>query len=166
MFDQLLGILVGLAMIGFGLFLGAISVMWAIGNIGDYVTSARSKHWLAAQGQIVSSQSEWIGARARALRPVITYSYEVGGSIYHGKRITFGNSNSYVREEVEQLLQDYAVGITATVYYDRYYPQNSTLRQTHRGLVSGLVVCAMLLLPACLCSVAGGIGLVDISSSR
>jgi Protein of unknown function (DUF3592) len=162
MLDQMFGVLAGLTMMGFGLFLGAVSIMWIISNVGDYITSVRSKRWLLAQGRIVSSESEWIGARARSLRPAITYAYEVGGTVYQGKRIIFGNINTYLREDVEQLLKDYAVGVPATVYYDPGNPHNSTLRRTHRGLVSGLIVSAMLLLPTCLCLVAGGIGLSDI----
>lgn len=108
----------------------------------------------------------WVGARSRSPRPKLQYAYEVGGTAYKGERIVFEYSHVYSREAVDEILQQYPIGAKVPVYFDPANPGESTLRQAHVGIGSGLLVGAMLLLPMALCLGAGLIGFVESLGAR
>ena len=166
MIDQAFGIFVSLVLIGFGVTFGVLAVGITIKLIEAYRASIRSRTWMTTRGQITDSKTVWVGARARSQRPEINYTYEVGETKYEGKRIVFEYRNLYTREAVDQILKEYPVGVRMPVYYDPNKPQDSTLRQTHVGVASGLIVGATLLLPMILCLAAGIIGFVETLGAR
>ena len=158
MIDQVLGIFVSLVLICVGLAFGVLAAGITVKLVEAYQASFSSRTWMTTRGQITHSKTVWVGARARSPRPEINYTYEVGETKYEGKRIVFEYRNLYTRDDVDQILKEYPVGATMPVYYNPNKPQDSTLRQGHVGLVSGLIVGAMLLLPMLLCLAAGIIG--------
>lgn len=166
MIDQALGILVSLALIGLGLTCGVLAAGIAVRLVTAYRASIRSRSWKVTQGRITHSEMIWVGARSRSPRPKVKYAYAIEGTPYEGRRIVFEYSHVYSREAVEPILNAYPIGATVPVYYDPDRPQDSTLRQTHLGILEGLVFGAMLLLPTALCLAAGAIGLVDTLGVR
>ena len=161
MIDQVFGILISLGLVGVGLTLGGLAVGMALRLARAYQAAVRSRSWPTTPGRITHSETVWVGARTRSPRPDIRYTYEVGAQTYVGQRIAFEYSHVYSREAAEQVLKQYPVGATPSVYYDPDQPAESTLKQSHVGLVSGLAVAVMLLLPMALCLAAGAIGFAD-----
>lgn len=166
MSDQASGILVSLALIGVGATFGLLAVGIAVKLIGAYRASIRSRQWPTTPGCITRSDTVWVGARSRSPRPEITYTYEVDRTTYEGRRIQFEYSHVYSREAVEEILREYPVGAAPRVYYDPTNPRESTLRQAQVGVVSGLIVGAILLLPMALCLGAGLVGFMETLRTR
>ncbi len=166
MVDQVFGILIAIGLVGAGLAFGVLAAGIALRLARAYRSSIRSRVWSTTQGRITRSETVWVGGRTRSPRPDISYTYEVGAQTFVGQRIAFEYGHVYSRESVEQLLKEFPVGATPQVYYDPDRPQESTLRQSHVGLMSGLVVGALLLLPMALCLAAGAIGLADTLAIR
>lgn len=162
MIEQALGFGVSLGLIGMGLTFGGLAVGISIRLVEAYLAAVRSRTWLSTRGQITHSATVWVGARAKSPRPELRYTYTVGGTQYTGQRLVFEYWHLYTHAAAEQILREYPVGAPVAVYYNPNKPQESTLRQTHIGIVYGLVVSAMLLLPTGLCLAAGVIGFVEM----
>jgi hypothetical protein len=164
MIDQEFGIFVSFVLIGIGLAFGVLAAGISIKLVEAYRASIRSRTWMTTRGQITHSETVWVGARARsAARDQLHMRL---GTKYEGQRIVFEYRHLYWREAVDLILKEYPVGAPMPVYYDPNKPQDSTLRQTHVGLASGLIVGATLLLPMILCLAAGIIGFVETLGAR
>ncbi len=166
MSDQVSGLLVSLVLIGIGATFGVLSTGIAVKLVGSFRASIRSRNWPTTPGLITHSELIWVGARNRSPRPKLKYAYKVEGTAYEGERIVFEYSHVYSREAVEETLQQYPVGAKMPVYYDPANPGESTLRQAHVGIGSGLLVGVILLLPMALCLGAGLIGLFESLGAR
>ncbi len=166
MSDQVSGILLSLVLVGIGVTFGVLAVGIAVKLVGAYRASIRSREWPTTPGRVTHSEMVWVGARSRSPRPEIKYTYVVDRTPYEGRRILFEYSHVYSREAVEEMLKEYPVGATAQVYYDPANPQESTLRQAHVGVVSGLIVGVMLVLPMALCLGAGLVGFLESLKAR
>ena len=111
---------------------------------------------------MVTARIVWVGVRRNIPKPIVEYDYRVNGVQYHGSRIAFAFGNVYSRDEAEELVQRFAAGSQAAVYYDPDRPHESTLEQKHHGLGSGLLVNAVLLFsPTAFCLCVGLFGLAE-----
>ncbi len=155
-----------LALMAVGLILGGLAIGVMIRIIGAFRASHRSRTWRITRGRITHSEKVWVGARTRSPRPEIRYAYDVDGTTYEGSRIVFEYSHVYSADAVDQVLKAYPVGAGTDVYYDPNQPVESTLRPGHVGLVTGLLVGAVLLLPTSLCLGVGVIGFLDTVGMR
>lgn len=162
MLDTLFGLGLSLSLIAISLICGATAIYMAYKNIQAWRMATQSQSWSVAPGRVVKADLVWKGARTRHLQPQIQYTYEVNGMTYTGRRITFEFGHAYSRPAAEKFIQRYPVNQSASVYYDPAQPHESSLEQTHAGVVSGLLVSFILLLsPTSFCLWVGLIGLAD-----
>ena len=161
MLDNLISLLIGLLMIGFGLFCGVIATRLMYQHAINWRLAIRSKGWRAVEGHVTNATVEHAG-RFR-WTPKITYVYKVNGVEYNGSRVAFDYFDAYSLQEANEVAERYKIKAPAKIFYDPERPQESTLQQTHRGASGGLFVLpALLFLPAALCICAGLFGLADI----
>lgn len=121
-------LLVGILAVGFS----GWSVYWSL----------RSQTWPTVGGHITSSrmtqQETQHGGETYGV--ALTYDYQVGGTGYHGQRLSFGTmsaSSGYA----QQILARYPVGQMVTVHYAAGDPKNSVLEPgLHGGTAIPLVV--------------------------
>lgn len=164
--DQLFAVLMALALLAFGLFLGVQAFTMLREQFRAWRGAQRSKTWPAIGGSIEESKLTWQGVRSPRARPVVTYRYQVGGESYLGTRIEFSFARIYFTPEAQAVLERYPVGSEVTVYYDPADPAESTLEQRHSSVISGMMVALVLLFPTTLCLSAGLIGLAQTLGNK
>jgi hypothetical protein len=161
MVDQVFAILMGLGLVAFGLFTGINSASLFIEQIRAWRGARKSQTWAVTNGAIETSKMTWRGVRSPRAHPVVTYHYQVNGQTYLGERISFSYARIYSTAEAEAILVHYASKSKVMVYYDPDNPKESTLEQRHSSIASGVATSLVLLLPTCLCLMAGLIGLAQ-----
>ena len=161
MVENLLALLMGLLMIGFGLFCGVMAVNLIYHHAINWRAAIRSRDWQAAEGHVTTAQAEPTG-RFR-WTPKITYVYRVNGVEYTGDRVAYDYFGSYSSQEANEVVERYQVNAPAKIFYDPEQPQESTLQQIHRGASGGLFILPFILFfPTAMCICAGLFGLTDI----
>jgi hypothetical protein len=161
MLDNLMSLVMGLLMIGFGLFCGVMAANLIYQHAINWRAAVKSKSWLTTEGQVTAATAEHTG-RYR-WTPKITYAYRVNGVEYTGSRVAFDYFDSYSLQEANEMLERYQANAPAKIFYDPEQPQESTLEQIHRGASGGLFILPVILfLPTALCICAGLFGLSDI----
>lgn len=161
MLDILMSLIMGLLMIGFGLFCGVMAAQLIYHHAINWQAAIRSKSWQTIEGQVTTAAVEHTG-RFR-WTPKITYAYRVNGVEYTGSRVAFDYFDAYSLQEANEVVDRYQVKASAKIFYDPGQPQESTLQQIHRGAGGGLFILPMFLfLPTAMCICAGLFGLADI----
>jgi hypothetical protein len=96
----------------------------------------RAVWFRSVQGTVVSTKLESVvSGRINLHKPVIEYSYVVGGTPYQNNTFTLVDDDG-TDQWARSVLEDYTVGATCTVYYNPFNPQTSALstRPTSRAL--------------------------------
>jgi hypothetical protein len=146
----------------------------ALGGVGIALIflSQRNKQKAQASTTWPSTAGKIIGHRIRvdessdddsySVRyvPVVHCEYQVNGTLYQGKRISFGSEPSFLtRQKAEAFLETYPVESATTVFYNPEKPQEAVLSQTLRKMTASLIVGIILvvLMVCFLCPVVMGL---------
>ena len=128
----------------FNLILSAIPILIGLVVIGLVLgvamkAKSAAKKWLTVPGNILSAELEMQSSRSAGgspsqyLKPVVTYSYQVGGQSYTSKRLDF-SSRAYLSEEkANRRMAAYQPGSKTTVYYDPADPTKAVLEPAASG---------------------------------
>jgi hypothetical protein len=116
-----------------------------------------SQSWPSAPGRVLGSGVETSSGSegGTVYRPVIRYSYMVGGQEYHNNRRVFGDTTSSGdRRGAERTAARFVVGSAVPVYYNPANPQDAVLERKSgvAGLMFGIGGLLLLLgcgLPVC-----------------
>jgi hypothetical protein len=155
MLEQILALLMALAVLAFGAFAGTQAFLMLRGQLFAWLGARDSRSWPVTSGTVEENRLAWAGTRAPRAKPVVSYRYQVGGKSYLGQRIDFSFAPIYFTDQAQAILARYPQGAAVAVYYDPQNPAESTLEQHHRGVGQGAVVALVLLLPTCLCLATG-----------
>lgn len=152
---------------GAKLVLGAFATCVAVALIAlvaKTIEHRRAARWPSVTGRITSSAPGFALTRSddrempRNERIAdIVYRFDVGGTTYQGKRLSFAEKT--VESEAADLLALYPVGKPVTVFYDPLDPSNAVL---DRDLPKGVLVGCLTLIGASVLAVAGAVFLVNI----
>jgi hypothetical protein len=117
-----------------------------------------SRRWASTPGRVLVSELEtrWTsgGSRSssyRAYFPKVVYEYQVGGQVYQGSRIMFGQFPASSRPDLAQRkLAQYPLHSTGQVFYNPSNPSESVLEQSAPStrilwLVAGILLMVILM---------------------
>jgi len=137
---------------GFALFFGALGVLLIVLNIRSKKKSEASQGWPATTAKILKSEvrkergmEDEDGSANYYFVPHIEYEYEVGGSVYKGKKFSFGSHPSFSQQaKAHTYLAQYPLEASVNVYYDPANPQEAVLERIARssklGMIMGIVM--------------------------
>lgn len=137
---------------GFALFFVALGVLLIVMNIRSKKKSEASQGWPAATGRVIESVvkkergvEDEDGVANYIYTVNVDYEYEVGGVIYHNKKISFGSRPSYNKQaQAQEHLLNYPLGASVNVYYDPANPQEAVLERVARssklGMIMGIIM--------------------------
>jgi hypothetical protein len=98
--------------------------------------------WPTASGSIVSSRLDQSAHTehddehtytSTSYRPVVEYTYEVGGKSHQGNRVFPGASMSYDHGTAQGIVNRYQPGAIVTVHYDPADPTQAVLETKSKG---------------------------------
>jgi hypothetical protein len=101
-----------------------------------------SQQWPTVEGEVVQAEIEeerssgsGPGARERSAtqRPVVRYRYDVGGTTYEARQMSFGEYASGSREDAQRVVEKYAVGSRVLVHYRPDAPDQAVLEPGTQG---------------------------------
>jgi hypothetical protein len=145
-----------LALIVAGGIFAFLALNMIVTSIRMWVLAQASKSWPATEGSVITAQVRPSGVRRVRFVPYVRYGYSVEGRYHVGNRICFESAQTYERDEAEKITASYPEGSPVNVYYDPARPAQSTLEQRHVGVLTGLVLGALVLVtPAALCLIPG-----------
>jgi hypothetical protein len=106
-----------------------------------------ARRWPTVQGKVLAAEirPEKRGVRT-FYRPHVVYEYAVGGGVYRGERIGFGDLVKASRLEAETFMRPFVPGLDATVYYQPSKPVSAVL--VPRPGVSAWLELALPVIPA------------------
>jgi hypothetical protein len=117
-----------------------------------------SRRWSSIPGRIITSElaTRWTsgGSRSsgyRAYFPKVVYEYQVGGQVYQGNRIMFGQFPANSRpDEAQRKLAQYPLNSTGSVFYNPANPSESVLEQSAPSarilwIVAGILLMVILM---------------------
>lgn len=140
------------------LFFGGLGLFLIIHSQQSKRKALQSQSWPATKGIITQAdiRTQEDDETIRYV-PVISYSYEVAGRMYDGKRVSFGSDVDFgSRQKAMDYLAEYPPDAEVNVYYNPDKPNESVLQQVARkttvGLVIGIVLLAVMLCLVCLMS--------------
>jgi len=146
-------------MIVVGLSLMLVGVIVTISGIVALIRANKTKNWPAADGQVNEAHIEerrtnYTVNHQRRTRltyePVVSYTYQVGGSTYTGHKIQEIPS-SYDQGKAEGVAAGYPAGGAVKVYYDPQKPEKAVLVPGGGGGGIALIIGGIIM---------GGIGLL------
>lgn len=114
---RLLSILLGLALFG-----GATAVLGWVG-----VRAALSRRWPRVPGVIAESKLEDFGRNRLRGRVHVAYTYAVGGVVYTGTRVRFGDWLAYSGPVARGIAARYPAGREVSVLHHPRNPADATL---------------------------------------
>ena len=155
--------LIGIGIGGFIIFIfGFIGAVMIFMYFRHKKEAEESQNWASTLGTITKTrmhQEVSYETGNTLYYPEIAYEYEYLGMIYTGNRINFGGSsgNSNYRKS-EEVLAQYPLNKTVTVYYDSHNPEEAVLeRKMGTGgkvlLIVGILFTIIALCAACVGSV-------------
>lgn len=113
-----------------------MAIIWFILNRRKKATQILSdaRSWQSTTGTITKSRVEVSGGEMTSISPRIVYEFTVNFQIYQGNQIRAGEKFWAPRtsEEIYDLVDQYPIGKSVTVYYDPENPENSALQKLHR----------------------------------
>jgi hypothetical protein len=133
--------------------------------------AAASRTWPTVAGVVTSAEVEESvssdeDSPTSSFNPKISYSYQVGGVAFQGKKISFGAVNTGSRRAAEQALEPYPVGQPVNVHYNPEKPAEAVLNVEAGGtrlfLILGIILTSVGVIIGC---IGMGIGLVAILQS-
>jgi hypothetical protein len=89
----------------------------------------QSETWPFTEGEVVSShvKSRHDSDGDTSYSAAVRYEYEVNGTTYVSRTISFGSKLYFGRFSAEEVVATYPVGEKVTVYYDPNHPKIATL---------------------------------------
>ncbi len=119
--------------------------------------------WPTVNGTIASSRLDQSTRTERregrsythtSYKPVVEYSYAIGGQTYQGNRIFPGATMSYDQGTAQNIVNRYQPGSTATVHYDPANPAMAVLEIKAKGgnlfFIMGIVFASLGLVGCCI----------------
>jgi hypothetical protein len=90
-----------------------------------------SQQWLATTGKVLKSRIEVDGGEYTSTRAYVLYEYEVRGQMYQSSQIRPGDRFLlfHADRNTYDIVEQYPVGATVTVYYDPANPSESALER-------------------------------------
>jgi hypothetical protein len=163
------GLLIALCLGGVFFLLGIGLVIF---GFVQHKKAKTSESWPTAGGSIVSARldqsthtedEDGHTYTSTSYRPVIEYTYEIGGKIYQGNRVFPGASMSYDHGTAQGIVNRYQPGAAVTVHYDPADPTQAVLETKSKGgnlfLILGAVFAVLGIIGCC-------IGIVIVFASQ
>jgi hypothetical protein len=119
--------------------------------------------WASITGTLHESRVEELfenpGDGPRTFRPVIRYTYQVGGVDYEGSHLMVGDDPLGSKAAMEKILARYPQGRQVLVYYNPLKPEESVLEKQSKSSTKALILgIAFLLVGICIaCYTAGSV---------
>lgn len=163
--------LIGIGIGGFIIFIfGFIGAVMVFLYFRHKKEAEESQNWASTLGTITKTymrQEVSYETSNTIYYPTIEYEYEYRGTTYTGSRINFGGSsgNSNYRKS-EEILAQYPINKTITVYYDPNNPEEAVLEQKMGTggkvmLIVGILFAFIALCAACVGSVLAIMAVMD-----
>ena len=153
--------LIGLAAGGcFVTIFGGVGIFMLVKYFQDKKKSEESQAWSATSGQVTESYVRESQSRdddgyiTTSYYPEVRYIYQVLGVEYTGKRIAFGGGVSSGRKNASEMITQYPVGKTVSVYYDPNNHEDAVLER--RMGSKGLLIIGIAFTLVAVCSVCVG----------
>jgi hypothetical protein len=106
----------------------AIAVGLIIFGLFTMRETSRSRGWATTDGRVVTSTvNEFTGKSGATWRPMVIYSYSVGGARFMSSRLAFHSLASGSRAEAARIAARYPAGGTVRVLYDPQDPEQAVL---------------------------------------
>jgi len=149
-FSKLIGPLIGgcFVMVFF-----IVGITLIVKSIRDKKKAEASTGWPSTPGTITEStiqesvSTDSDGDRRTSFVPIVHYSYQVVGTAYEGKRISFGARSAGSYQSAQQIISVYPKGSSAPVYYDPLNPADAVLERKSASskvmLILGIVFLAI-----------------------
>lgn len=147
--------------------LGGIFLILGIGmlifGLRERKKAKTAAAWPTVSGTIASSRLDQSTRRERRegrdytetiYKPIVEYSYAIGGQTYQGNKIFPGATMSYDHGTAQNIVNRYQPGSTATVHYDPANPAMAVLEIKAKGgnlfFIMGIVFAILGLLGCCI----------------
>jgi hypothetical protein len=141
------------------IFLG-LGIMLVVMNLKNQKRAGASSTWPSTQGRIIQAEvhegesvPDEFGQSKPIYYPVVRYEYEVNGRSFHGKRLSFGGSETFAnRNDASNLIAGIEPGAVLNVYYDPLDPEKAFLNHVAKkssfiiimgAIFIGLGLCAL-----------------------
>ena len=96
-------------------------------GLDAYWLKHQAQTWSSTQGQVRSSSMETLkGLKSTTYRPILAYTYQVGGIDYVGTMARFGPQTGSL-EEIQWMLRTFPLGATPEVFINPTDPRSSVL---------------------------------------
>ena len=89
--------------------------------------ASRAEAWPTVPGQITSSGVAKGCGRGGSYYPVVRYSYNLGGTGYEGRRVTFGNVGCGSEGSAQTIASEYPVNKSIRVYVNPSNPRDTVI---------------------------------------
>ncbi len=151
--------LVGIGIGGFIIFIfGIIGALMIFMYFRQKKEAEESQNWASTLGRITKTymrQEVSYETGSTLYYPEIEYEYEYRGVIYTGNRIDFGGSSGNSNHnKSEELLAQYPINKTITVYYDPNNPEEAVLEQKMGTGGKVMLIVGILFAFIALCAIA------------
>ena len=107
----------------------AIGILVAILGVMNLMDAKRSERWATVEGEI--TYSEVYVERDENGKEIyyadVEYIYDYRGDEFTGTKVTFDDSGEGMERDIKNLIDQFPVGETVTVYYDRENPRHAIL---------------------------------------
>jgi len=111
-----------------GVFFVVVGLLQLAKCLVESSSAIAATDWPTVAGTVKSSGVRLVkGGKGDGHVPAVTYTYEVNGVSYQGKRIHFRDV-SEMPEQAEKTVSSYPVGATVQVHFDPDEPSESLLR--------------------------------------
>ncbi len=148
----------------FFLVFGGLGVWLIVSSRKQRQQVAASQNWPTTVAQITlaevreSSQTDSEGDIQRYYYPQVKYTYQVGGIMYQGDKLTFGAKRGYASlKKANEEIARYPLGTQVQVYYNPEKPQEAVLEQRAVGS-NFMLIFGIIALVIALCSLCGLLG--------
>ncbi len=133
-------------------------------TIKDRQKAAASKNWPSVNAQITLSEvresqsQDSEGDLRTSYYPYVQYTYQIGGVLYQGDKITFGARKMvYSAKKAAAALASYPLGAQVKAFYNPENPKEAVLEQRSVGSNLMLIFGVFLLMTA-VCALCVGLG--------
>jgi hypothetical protein len=134
-----------------GAILALVGAAFVISAIVNQRKARAAESWPIIPGKVLRTEiREHVrrnnGVVTRTYEPVIHYQYNLMGTAYESKRLSFGSAQMK-HEQATQITEQYSEGSTVNVHYDPSKPEKSVLEPAARSnktlLASGIIFFVM-----------------------
>jgi len=136
--------------LAFGWMVYASALVFSIWGLGDQARevwkTSKTAAWPKAVGKVIASDAVRGCGKGSSYYPVVRYQYDVGGSVYESRRITYGNVGCGSKSAAEAHAAEYRVGAPVEVHFNPVSPADAVLQTVvYQETWVGIVIMSALL---------------------